>query len=66
MIFLFAHNLLIMSSGIGAIERTKSLTPYLSTHDKLSSIDISTSSSQLALKLPHSSTLLLYLVNNPR
>ena len=50
MIFLFAHNLLIMSSGIGAIERTKSLTPSLSTHDKPSSIDISTSSSELTPK----------------
>ena len=50
-------NSLIMSSSVGPIDRTKLLTPSLSTDDKPSSIDISTSSSELSPKRPHSSTL---------
>ena len=50
-------NSLVTCSGAGAIDRTKSLTPSLSTDNKPSSIDISTSSSEHSPQLPHSSTL---------
>ena len=55
--FLIVGNLLIMSSGVEAIDRTKSLTLSLSTDDKPNSVDISTSSSEHSTQLPHSSTL---------
>ena len=55
--FLIVDNSLITSSSVGAIERTKSLTPSSSTDDKSSSVDISTSSLEHSPQLPHSSTL---------
>ena len=55
--FLIVDNSLVTSSGVGAIDRTKSLTTSLSTDDKSSSIDISTSSLEHSTQLPHSSTL---------
>ena len=47
-----------MRSSVGAIDRTKSLTPSSSTDNKPSSVDISTSSLEHSPRLPHSSTLL--------
>ena len=53
----FVGNSQVTSSGAGAIDRTKSLTPSLSTDNKPNSVDISTSSLEHSLQLPHSSTL---------
>ena len=53
--FLFVDN--SISYGVGAIDRTKSLTPSSSTDNKPSSVDISTSSLEHSPQLPHSSTL---------
>ena len=46
-----------MGSSVGAIDRTKSLTPSSSTDDKPSSVDISTSSLEHSPQLPYSLTL---------
>ena len=42
--FLIVDNSLAMSSGVGDIDRTKSLTPSLSTDNEPSSVGIATSS----------------------
>ena len=55
--FLIVDNSLVTSSGVGDINRTKSLTPSSSTDDKPSSVDTSTSSLEHSPRLPHSSTL---------
>ena len=55
--FLIVDNLLVTCSGAGAIDKTKSLTPSLSTDNKPSSVDTSTSSLEHSPQHPHSSTL---------
>ena len=55
--FLIVDNSLVTSSGAGDINRTKSLTPSLSTDDEPSSVNISTSNSEHSPQHPHSSIL---------
>ena len=55
--FLIVDNSLVTSSGVGDIDKTKSLIPSLSTDNKPNSVDISTSRLEHSSQLPHSSTL---------
>ena len=55
--FLLVDNSQVTSSGVVNIDRTKSLTPSLSTDKEPSSVEISTSSLEHSPRHPHSSTL---------